>query len=66
MQLPDVKASHGCDDPAGCSGIWRYVMTEYHKPPTSGHGVTSLVPQALAQAGEFLSSFGTVINDASP
>jgi len=66
MQLPDVKASRGCTDAAGCSGIWRYVMLDYHKPPTAGHAVTSLIPQARAQAGEFLSSMGTVINDASP
>jgi hypothetical protein len=66
MQLPDVKASRGCTDPPGCNGIWRYVMTDYHKPPTAGHAVTTLVPKAQAQAGTYLRSFGTVITDASP
>ena len=66
MELADVKATRGCSDPAGCSGIWRYVMADYHKPPTSGHAVTGLVPQARTQAGAFLASFGTRITDASP
>jgi hypothetical protein len=50
----------------GCSGIWRYVMTDYGQPELSGHAVTTDVPQARNQAAEFLSSFGTVVPDASP
>lgn len=64
--LADLKASRGCSDPSGCSGIWRYVMSEYHKPPTAGHAVTSLIPQASAQAAGYLTSFGTVVEDATP
>jgi len=64
--LADLQASRGCSDPNGCSGIWRYVMSDYHKPPTGGHAVTSLIPQASAQAAEYLTSFGTMVNDASP
>ena len=29
MGLPDAKATRGCSNAAGCSGIWRFVMTEY-------------------------------------
>jgi hypothetical protein len=66
MGLPDVKATHGCSDEAGCSGIWRFVMSEYGQDPNSGHLVTFFVPQAGAQAKQFLLSDGTEIIDASP
>jgi predicted esterase len=66
MRLPDLKASKGCMAAAGCTGIWRFVMTEYGQPDMSGHGVTTNVPQAHMQAGAFLTSFGTQVTDASP
>jgi hypothetical protein len=41
-------------------------MTDYGQPEFFGHGVTTAIPQARMQAGEFLASFGTVITDARP
>ncbi|MBI4517544.1 MAG: hypothetical protein HY699_17205 [Deltaproteobacteria bacterium] len=66
MRLPDVKASHGCNSAAGCSGIWRYVMTDYGQDEFSGHSVTGIIAQAGAQAAGFLGSDGTEILDAAP
>ena len=66
MRLPDLNASFGCTSPAGCSGIWRFVMTDYGKFILDGHGVTLSVPQATQQAFDYLTSFGTVVNDATP
>jgi Bacterial virulence factor lipase N-terminal len=66
MELPDVKATQGCSSSNGCSGIWRFVMTEYGQNQFSGHGVTALIPQAGAQAGHFLATDGQEISDASP
>ena len=66
MRLPDLNDSLGCNDPNGCSGIWRYVMTDYGQNETDGHSVTLKVPQATQQAFEYLTSFGTVVDDASP
>ena len=66
MRLPDLNATRGCQNAAGCSGIWRFVMTDYGKGATSGHGVTIELPQATQQAFDFLMSYGTVVNDASP
>lgn len=66
MGTPDAKATLGCLADGGCSGIWRFVMTEYGQAQRSGHGVTGIVPEAAAQATEFLLSDGTNIEDASP
>jgi hypothetical protein len=66
MQLPDLNLSHGCEDEFGCSGIWRFVMTDYGLPELSGHSVSFSVPQARAQVGEYLRSAGTSVRDASP
>lgn len=66
MRLPDARASGGCEDDAGCSGIWRFVMTEHGQAADTGHLVTFTVPQALAQARQFLASDGTQIIDANP
>jgi hypothetical protein len=64
--LVDVKASDGCQNAAGCSGIWRFVMSEYGQAPDSGHLVTFIVPQAGAQAKAYLESDGTEIIAADP
>lgn len=64
--LADVKASDGCRDDAGCSGIWRFVMSEYGQPADSGHLVTFIVRQAAAQAKAYLESDGTEIIAADP
>jgi hypothetical protein len=66
MHLPDLNATRGCMNPNGCSGIWRFVMTDYGKDELSGHSVTETIPQASQQAFDFLTSFGTVVDDASP
>ncbi len=66
MHLPDLNASLGCMDANGCSGIWRFVMTDYGKDELSGHSVTFSIPQAQTQMTEFLTSFGTDVPDASP
>jgi hypothetical protein len=66
MGLADVKATHGCSSDSGCSGIWRFVMSEYGQDPTSGHLVTFIVPPASQQAKQFLLSDGTEIIDAPP
>jgi len=66
MHLPDLKVTRGCTDPDGCSGIWRFVMTAYGQPELSGHSATSAIPQASAQAVEYLNSLGTHVTDASP
>jgi len=66
MGIPDAKATLGCQAESGCSGLWRYVMTEYGQAENSGHSVTGIVPQAGAQVAEFLISDGTHIRDASP
>ena len=75
MDLPDVKATHGCSSADGCSGIWRFVMTDYG-PDADGHLVTLpglalksatlLVPHASAQAGHYLVTDGSEITDAAP
>lgn len=66
MQLPNLNVSRGCLSAAGCSGIWRFVMTEYGHGEFDGHGVTVDVPEATRQAFAFLLSDGTYIPDASP
>lgn len=66
MRLTDAKASAGCESEDGCSGIWRFVMTEYGEPENSGHSVTGVLPEAAAQVSEYLLSDGTRIIDASP
>lgn len=66
MGLADAKASGGCSDAEGCSGIWRFVMSEYGLAPDSGHLVTFVVPQAGAQARQYLISDGTEIIGANP
>ena len=66
MRLPDLNLAGGCEDIEGCSGIWRFVMTDYGLGELSGHGASFLVPQARTQIGEYLRSFGTVVIDASP
>ena len=47
------------------SGI-RRCHDHYGQNETDGHYVTLKVPQATQQAFEYLTSFGTVVNDASP
>jgi len=66
MHLPDLNVSHGCQNPDGCSGIWRFVMTDYGKNETGGHPVTVTVQQATQQAFDYLTSFGTVVDDVHP
>jgi hypothetical protein len=66
MRLPDLNLTRGCSNPNGCSGIWRFVMSEYGRGETEGHGVTAILRQATDQAFAYLSSFGTEIIDASP
>jgi hypothetical protein len=66
MRLPDLNLSGGCQDDFGCSGIWRFVMTDYGREELSGHSVSSTVPQASAQVGEYLRSYGTHVLNASP
>jgi hypothetical protein len=66
MGLPDLSITAGCMGAGGCSGIWRFVMTDYGKDELSGHGVTFIVPQAGMQVADFLTSFGTVVSNASP
>jgi hypothetical protein len=64
--LADVKASNGCQSDDGCSGIWRFVMSEYSVDSNAGHLVTFIVPQAAAQAKAYVESDGTLITDARP
>jgi len=66
MDIPDVKATLGCSDAAGCSGIWRYVMTEYNQPSDCGHLISFVVQESHRQALNYLFSNGTEIEDASP
>lgn len=66
MRLPDVKSPLGCTDPAGCSGIWRYVMTDYDHPSDCGHLVGFTVEEAQRQSNNYLFTDGTEIEDASP
>lgn len=66
MQLPDLNLTAGCSSSAGCSGIWRFVMTEYGKGEFDGHGVTATLEEATRQAFAFLLSDGTYIPDARP
>ena len=66
MGLPDVRATRGCASTDGCSGIWRFVMTEYGQDGGDGHSVTGVVPQASAQAGHYVVTAGQAISDASP
>lgn len=66
MQLPDLNLTHGCLNGTGCSGIWRFVMTDYGLGEFDGHGVTANVPEALRQAFAFLLTDGRYIADASP
>jgi len=66
MGLPDLKATLGCNDPEGCNGIWRFVMSEYGQDPNGGHLVTFSVKQAAEQAQRYLESGGTQVTDASP
>lgn len=66
MRLPNLNLTRGCANANGCSGIWRYVMTDYGKGETDGHGVTLLVEQATTQAFDYLLNFGTAVGDASP
>jgi hypothetical protein len=66
MRLPDVKAPVGCADPAGCSGIWRFVMTDYDQPFDCGHLVGFAVEEAHRQSINYLFTDGTEIEDASP
>lgn len=62
--LLDLKASRGCSNPNGCSGIWRYVMGDYGGG--EGHLVTFFVPEARAQAIHFFDTAGHEVLDASP
>lgn len=66
MGLPNANTTRGCLLPAGCSGIWRFVMADYGFNAESGHGVTGTVPQAMQQATQFLLSDGTQIVNAEP
>ncbi|MCX8073569.1 MAG: hypothetical protein N3C12_14155 [Candidatus Binatia bacterium] len=66
MQLPDLNLTRGCMSASGCSGIWRFVMTDYGQGEFDGHTVTITVTEALRQAFAFLLSDGTYIPDASP
>lgn len=66
MRLPDLNLSDGCQADVGCSGIWRFVMTDYGQPELSGHSVSFTVPQARAQVGEYLRSYGTHVPAAVP
>ncbi len=66
MQLPDLNVTQGCTNPSGCSGIWRFVMTDYGQNETDGHYVTLRVPQATQQAFDYLTSLGTVVDNANP
>ncbi len=66
MRLPDLNATRGCLRASGCSGIWRFVMTDYGRDELSGHTVTVDVAEATRQAFAFLLSDGTWIPDASP
>jgi hypothetical protein len=64
--LPDVRATDGCQDDNGCSGIWRFVMADYGLGDVNGHLVTFVLPQAQAQAKAYLESDGTEIIAADP
>lgn len=66
MGIDDAKATLGCNSPEGCTGVWRFVMTDYGFAANSGHGVTGTVPEARTQVKEYIVSDGTVITDASP
>jgi len=65
-RLPDLKANLGCASSEGCSGIWRFVMTEYEQPSDCGHLISFTVPEAHQQSIRFLFSNGTLVEDASP
>ncbi len=64
--LADVRATDGCQDDNGCSGIWRFVMADYGLGDVNGHLVTFVLPQAGAQAKAYLESDGTEIIAADP
>lgn len=66
MELPELNVTGGCRSQGGCSGIWRFVMTDYGLGELDGHSVTAAVPEASRQAFAFLLSHGTWIPDASP
>jgi len=66
MGLPDVRATGGCVNEAGCNGIWRFAPADYGFPTLNGHLVTLALPQAMAQAQRYLESDGTEIIDAAP
>lgn len=64
--LRDLKTAGSCFDSGGCSGIWRFEMTEYEQPEDCGHGVALVLPEAHHQSIRFLFSHGTEVEDASP
>jgi hypothetical protein len=66
MRIADVKKAKGCADDDGCSGIWRYVMTDYDQPSDCGHLISFVVEESHRQALSFLFNNGTEIEDASP
>jgi hypothetical protein len=66
MRIADVKRRGGCSDVDGCSGIWRYVMTEYDQPSDCGHLISFVVEESHRQALNYLFTDGTEIEDASP
>ena len=66
MRLPDLNLTGGCLDQDGCSGIFRYVMTDYGQAALSGHSVSFAIPQAQAQLAEFLNSNGTAVPNSHP
>ncbi len=66
MRIPDVKKTKGCDDENGCSGLWRFVMTDYDQPSDCGHLISFVVEESHRQALNFLFTNGTEIEDASP
>ncbi len=66
MRIADVKDSKGCENANGCSGIWRYVMTEYDQPSDCGHLISFVVEESHRQALNYLFTNGTEIEDGSP
>jgi hypothetical protein len=50
MGIADVKATLGCAEADGCSGLWRYVMTDYGQPSDCGHLISFVVEESHRQA----------------
>jgi len=55
-----------CMNSSGCSGAWRFVMTEYDQPSDCGHLISFVLPEAVRQSYRYLFSDGTFVEDGSP